>query len=414
MKHPTRTRRRWRAAVLATVTLTAAGVLTAIGATGASAATIDTNAWYQLVSRHSGKAIDVCGQSTADRACIQQWDRANQANQQFQFVSSGSGYYRLKARHSGKVIDVLDWSTADGASLIQWPDTNGANQQWRVIDTDSGYVKLINRHSGKAMDVWEWSTGNGGRISQYTDTSGRNQQWQLNKVDGGGSPTTPPPSGGWPTPTGQASVDGTVRVDSGEVRDGGMRRYCCIGDGSQEESQDPMFVLEDGATLQNVIIGAPAGDGIHCEGDCTIRNVWWEDVGEDAATFRGGSNYYVIGGGARRASDKVFQHNGSGTVHISGFYAEDIGKLYRACGNCSTSHQRHTVIDNVTVRNADAVAGINVNWGDTARFTRITIYGDADVCQKWEGAPKGEEPTLIGTGADGVHCIYRESDITRR
>ncbi len=45
---------------------------------------------------------------------------------------------------------------------------------------------------------------------------------------------------------------------------------------------------------------------------------------------------------------------------------------------------------------------------------RITIYGNADVCQKWQGAPKGEEPTLIGTGADGVHCIYRESDITRR
>ena len=59
-------------------------------------------------------------------------------------------------------------------------------------------------------------------------------------------------------------------------------------------------------------------------------------MGEDAATFRGGTNYYVIGGGARTASDKVFQHNGPGTVHISGFYAENIGKLYRACGNCST------------------------------------------------------------------------------
>ena len=227
-------------------------------------------------------------------------------------------------------------------------------------------------------------------------------------------PTTgPPPPTTWPTPTGNAPVDnGTIEVTG--TFDGGMRRYCCIGDGGQGESQDPVFELANGATIQNVILGAPAGDGIHCEGSCTIRNVWWEDVGEDAATFRGGSNYYVIGGGARRASDKVFQHNGSGTVHISGFYAEDIGKLYRACGNCSTSYQRHVVMDNVTVRDADAVAGINTNWGDTARFTRITIYGDAAVCQKYRGVSSGNEPELIGEGADGVNCIYSPSDITYR
>jgi len=227
------------------------------------------------------------------------------------------------------------------------------------------------------------------------------------------STTAPPPSTTWPTPTGNAPVsNGTIQVTG--TFDGGMRRYCCIGDGGQGESQDPVFELAPGATIQNVILGAPAGDGIHCEGNCTIRNVWWEDVGEDAATFRGGTNYYVIGGGARSASDKVFQHNGPGTVNISGFYAENIGKLYRACGNCSTSYERHVVLDNVTVRNAGAIAGINTNWGDTARFTRITIYGTATVCQKYRGVASGSEPVLIGEGADGVNCIYNASDITNR
>jgi hypothetical protein len=230
----------------------------------------------------------------------------------------------------------------------------------------------------------------------------------------GNPPTgTPPPTTGWPTPTGNAPVsNGTIQVSG--TFDGGMKRYCCIGDGGQGESQDPVFELAAGATIQNVILGAPAGDGIHCEGNCTIRNVWWEDVGEDAATFRGGTTYTVIGGGARAASDKVFQHNGAGTVNISGFYAENIGKLYRACGNCSTSYQRHVVMDNVTVRDADAIAGINTNWGDTARFTRITVYGDATVCQKYRGVPSGSEPVLIGEGADGVNCIYNSSDITYR
>lgn len=96
--------------------------------------------------------------------------------------------------------------------------------------------------------------------------------------------TAPPPTTTWPTPTGNAPVNnGTIQVTG--TFDGGMRRYCCIGDGGQGESQDPVFTLAAGATIQNVILGAPAGDGIHCEGNCTIRNVWWEDVGEDAATF---------------------------------------------------------------------------------------------------------------------------------
>jgi pectate lyase len=211
MERTKRRGRSLRAALLAAATLAAAGVLAVVGGSGASAATIDTNAWYQIVSRHSGKAIDVCGQSTADRACIQQYARANQTNQQFQFVSSGSGYYRLKARHSGKVVDVLDFSTADGATLIQWPDTGGTNQQWQVLDTDSGYVKLINRNSGKAMDVWEWSTADGGRISQFTDLNGWNQHWQLVNVGSGGGGGTPQTGlVGWATQGGGTTGGGSA------------------------------------------------------------------------------------------------------------------------------------------------------------------------------------------------------------
>ncbi|MFJ6195437.1 pectate lyase [Micromonospora sp. NPDC092111] len=230
-------------------------------------------------------------------------------------------------------------------------------------------------------------------------------------------PTTPPPTGSWPTPTSSVKVDATIQVSSSGL-DGGMKRYYGIGDGGQSESQDPMFVLAAGATLRNVIIGAPAGDGVHCEGNCTLVNVWWEDVGEDAATFRGGTTYTVDGGGARSASDKVFQHNGGGTVYIKNFRVESAGKLYRGCGNCSTSYQRHVVMDNVTATSTKVLAGINTNWGDTARFSRITILNDPSrstrICVKYQGVPKGSEPTEIGEGADGVNCFYSASDITYR
>jgi hypothetical protein len=146
-----------------------------------------------------------------------------------------------------------------------------------------------------------------------------------------------PAATAWPTPTGQRKVDATISVPASGL-DGGLKRFYGIGDGGQSESQDPMFKLADGAVLENVIIGAPAGDGVHCSGSCTLKNVWWEDVGEDAATFKGGASatYLVDGGGARSASDKVLQHNGGGTLTVRNFRAENFGKLYRSCGNCST------------------------------------------------------------------------------
>ncbi|WP_425583515.1 pectate lyase [Streptomyces macrosporus] len=226
----------------------------------------------------------------------------------------------------------------------------------------------------------------------------------------------------WPSPTGQQAVSSTIKVSG--TRDGGMVRYYGSGDlgsGGQDEDQGPLFELADGAVLKNVILGAPAADGIHCKGTCTLQNVWWEDVGEDAATFKGTSasqTMTIDGGGARKASDKVFQHNGPGRMVIRNFQVEDFGKLYRSCGNCSKQYQRHVVIENVTVTApGKSLAGINSNYGDTARLTRVTIVGDSSrkivPCERYKGVTSGE-PTKIGSGPDGVNCLYTASDITYR
>ncbi|MFC0533633.1 family 43 glycosylhydrolase [Phytohabitans kaempferiae] len=168
--------------------------MVAVGATSASAATVDTSAWYVLVNRTSGKALDVYNLATNDGARITQWTRNDGAWQQWQFVDSGGGYYRLKSRHSGKVLDVYNFSTADGAAIVQWADGNGSNQQFRLADSPDGYVRLINRNSGKAVEVQNASTVDGANVVQYSDWGGNNQQWQLVRVGGGTSPTTSAPS----------------------------------------------------------------------------------------------------------------------------------------------------------------------------------------------------------------------------
>ena len=297
---PTRPKRRgWRLPVLVAAVLAPVAAATLVSVHTAQAATIDTNAFYQLVSRHSGKAIDVAGASTADGAAVQQWARSSGTNQQFQFVDSGGGYYRLRARHSGKVLDVWTWNPNDGAEIRQFADLNGANQQFRVVDSDSGYVRLINRFSNKALDVWEWSTADGGRISQFTDLNGWNQQWQLVIVGGGGG--SPPQTGlvGWATQGGgttggaggstvtvssasaltsalSASGTSTIRV-SGTISCSGMLRV----------ASNKSVLGNSGATI------AGCGLNVSEASNVIIRNLSFRDWDDDAINVQYSTRVWI-------------------------------------------------------------------------------------------------------------------------
>jgi hypothetical protein len=324
----------------------------------------------------------------------------------------------------------VKWGSATTVSsaVVKQASGGGSIGAWRLLNADNGAV--LSSGSGSPSTISFSSTSLKKLTLDITSASGAPRIAEFETYGGGGStPTTSPtvspsptggtggtPTGAWPSSTGSVSISGTVSVSG--TFDGGMKTYCCIGDGSQSESQDPMFKIANGGTLQNVIIGSPAGDGVHCEGTCTIRNVWWNDIGEDAATFKGTGNgtSYVIGGGARSGSDKTFQHNGNGTVSISGFYLSGSGKLYRACGNCTSSYQRNVKIDNVLLNDIDMVAGINSNWGDTATITRVTISNSSSVvvCGKYQGVSKGSEPKYLGEGWNDSNCKVNRSDITYR
>ncbi|MBX9394635.1 pectate lyase [Streptomyces sp. TRM72054] len=222
----------------------------------------------------------------------------------------------------------------------------------------------------------------------------------------------------WPTPNGSQAVPSTIPISG--TKDYGMKRLYGTGDlgsGNQDEGQGPILELAPGAVLKNVILGAPAADGIHCKGSCTLQNVWWEDVGEDAATFRGNSSatYHVIGGGAKKAADKVFQHNGGGTLNISNFAVQEFKTLYRSCGDCSTQYTRKVNLNTIEVTGTGTTArivGINTNRNDVATLRNITILNDASrkviPCQKYHNN------SAVGTGPDSTNCLYSSSDITYR
>ncbi len=204
------------AALVAAAVTVAASAAFAVAGTSA-AAVIDPNAYYQLVNRHSGKALEIGNSSTADGAAlVQRTPNSAAANQQFQFADSGGGFHRLRLRHSGKVLDVHERSTANGAAVVQWADLNGTNQQFSVQDIDATYFQLINRNSGKALDLWQWSTADGARYAQYDDTNATNQQFRLVRVGAGPTPSpTASPTSSPGTPPAQYPLPGRVTGDVG-------------------------------------------------------------------------------------------------------------------------------------------------------------------------------------------------------
>ncbi|MDO0915905.1 pectate lyase [Streptomyces sp. DT2A-34] len=225
----------------------------------------------------------------------------------------------------------------------------------------------------------------------------------------------------WPTAKGKQAVSSTIKVSG--TYDGGYKQFYgsgALGGDSQEEGQDPVFQLADGAVLKNVIIGTPAADGVHCLGSCTLQNVWWNDVGEDAATFKGKSSsavYTVYGGGAKNGSDKVLQFNGAGKLVVSKFQVAGSGKLVRSCGNCSTQYKRTIIINDVDVTAPmNSIVGINANYGDTAALRKVRIHGDSGkkikTCVRFQGNSSGDEPKELGTGPDGTSCRFSSSDLT--
>ncbi|RXW19690.1 hypothetical protein EST38_g6161 [Candolleomyces aberdarensis] len=180
---------------------------------------------------------------------------------------------------------------------------------------------------------------------------------------------------------------------------------CRDGEGGQA---DAVFVLEEGATLNAVVIGKN-----QMEGQCTINHVYFEDVCEDAITIKQSSGVsYINYGGAKGASDKIVQHNGGGKVVINSFYAENFGKVYRSCGNCKTQFKRSVEINDSWAVSGSTLVGINTNFGDTATIRRQKALNVRTICQKFIGNNLGNEPTNNGSGPDNISCLYNNFDVT--
>ncbi|GMK40258.1 hypothetical protein PCCS19_33130 [Paenibacillus sp. CCS19] len=301
----------------------------------ADAASVTNQGLYKIINRHSGQALEVYNYAHENGANVSQWTDLGGDNQLWRFVSVGSGYYQIINANSGRALEVYGWSTADGGNIVQWQNfQSNYNQHWKLEDS-GGYVQLKNRNSGKVAEVYNFSTTAGANINQWTDLEGANQQWTLVKV----SPSS-------------TTVNSTIVVAAGQVYDGKGRTFIAgsaLGDGSQAEGQKPVFRLENGATLKNVVLGSPAADGIHTYGNAYLSNIVWTDIGEDALTMKAAGTVTINGGAAYNGSDKVFQLNAGGRFNVYNFVASNAGKFIRQLGG--STFKTDVYIDSCDISN---------------------------------------------------------------
>ncbi|AUX42355.1 pectate lyase [Sorangium cellulosum] len=320
-----------------------------LDSTSGALSTVRIEAEDQSWSISSGDRIE----DNADNVKL----RANQSGDTFSFSTSvASGKYKIVLRHAKRNVYGKYELRVKGSSVKSFDAyASSTGDSWTTTSlgekTLSGNVEFTLKVKGKSssasgydlkVDYIELVPVGGGDSGDDDTGSGDSGSGDSGGGDSGGGD-----SGGTTTAGDGGVVSATIVVRSGETFDGGGKRFIAdrntLGDGSQKEGQKPVFKLEDGAKLKNVVLGAPAADGIHTYGDVTLENIVWEDIGEDAMTIKESGTVVLNGGSAKDGEDKVFQINAASTFKVSNFKAQNAGKFIRQNGG--TGFKVDVVID---------------------------------------------------------------------
>ena len=217
----------------------------------------------------------------------------------------------------------------------------------------------------------------------------------------------------WPSSNGSRNLGSGITVGGGEVYDGGMNviegslENCAEGD---QDSVDPLIEVENGGTVKNLVMGSRVGDGIHCLGSCTIENVWFPNVCDDAISIMGSGTVTIRNSGFKNARDKTIQHNGTATVNIENVYVETAGKLYRSCGDGCSGSDRTANLTNIVAIGVDQVAGVSEN--DTVTLRNVCVHRTFSICAVYEPGSSTESTTGVNGSNDGPNdnCRFSGSD----
>jgi pectate lyase C len=290
---------------------------------------------------------------------------------------AGSGLSLTAAAGNAQVS--LSWSYSSGSAGTQEvfrdtdPDPNG---RVRIASVSTSTRSYTNTGLSNGTTYYYWIKNTVGGVASDSNVA--------SATPSGGS--TPPPGGGSITGSScttsgpQTTVNATIRVTSGTY-DGGCQRFnagSALGDGSQSEGQDPVFRVENGATLRNVVIGTNGADGIHTYNGAVLDNIYWMNVGEDAMTIKSSGTTTVRNIEGYDADDKFFQVNAASTLNVSNCIIHRAGKALRQNGG--TTFRVDVSFDRCDINTMSEGVFRTDSSSSTARLTNSRLHDAGTIC----------------------------------
>ncbi|RYD23164.1 MAG: hypothetical protein EOP88_05240 [Verrucomicrobiaceae bacterium] len=132
---------------------------------------------HVITSVQSGKAINNSN-STAQGAGIIQWGKNGGRQQKWAFTQNADSSWNIISQHSGLALENPGFSTVNGTQMDQWASNGGDNQRWWVDIQPDGSFKIWNKQSSGALDNSS-SAVDGYKIVQWQWNGGNQQRWRL-------------------------------------------------------------------------------------------------------------------------------------------------------------------------------------------------------------------------------------------
>ena len=130
--------------------------------------------YFYISNAKNGAQLDINNWSLSDGGKIILYNGGKGNNEQWYFQYAGDGYYYILSRHSGKCLEVSNGSTTDNAS-IQQNTLNGKDQQlWRLLPTNAicetyapdAPVGLTATPTGATINL-SWNTATEADVTSY-------------------------------------------------------------------------------------------------------------------------------------------------------------------------------------------------------------------------------------------------------
>ncbi len=137
--------------------------------------------YYSVLSKTSDFALAISMASHADGAVAIEWTSRISHEQQFRLKQVDGEWFQLIARHSGKALVVKD---TDQNPVVQGgADTKNHRTHWKVIPDSDGFVRFQNRERKRylATSSHRGSHGSGVILAKKDDSD--RQKWKLKVAD---------------------------------------------------------------------------------------------------------------------------------------------------------------------------------------------------------------------------------------